>query len=102
MKLNPIDMNDSVKPALIDKEQIIVLRFPEDEVLNSLDDISRRRSQLERATALGNTEKGKFAIVFEDDHGLKQVETTIWATTENCIVLKSGVTIPINRIHRIA
>jgi uncharacterized protein (UPF0248 family) len=33
-----------------------------------------------------------------DAEGLKQVETTIWATGEKNIVLKHGMTIPIHRI----
>ena len=38
---------------------------------------------------------------FEDSEGLKQVETTIWATTDKRIILKGGVVIPIIRIHEV-
>jgi hypothetical protein len=56
---------------------------------------------LERATALGNVEHNKIKITFEDSEGLKQVETTIWATTDKRIILKGGVVIPIIRIHEV-
>lgn len=89
------------KAIFIDKENVKDLRFPNKEVLTDKKDIIKRRLMLERATALGNIDKQKFRILFEDDEGLKYVETTIWATTEKRICLKGGVCIPINRIHYI-
>ncbi len=88
-------------PILVQKEEISKLLFPAKEVLPSEDEIKIRRSDLERATRLGNAERGKIKIIFEDTQGLKKVETTIWATTEKNIVLKGGVFIPIHRIHQI-
>jgi len=29
------------------------------------------------------------------------VETTIWGVTDNRVILKQGVVIPVNRIHKI-
>ncbi|MDQ3192048.1 MAG: hypothetical protein M3Q58_10680 [Bacteroidota bacterium] len=88
-------------PVMVQKEEISNLLFPAKEVLPSNDDIKIRRSDLELATKLGNAERGKIKIIFEDTEGLKKVETTIWATTEKNIVLKGGVFIPIHRIHQI-
>ena len=56
---------------------------------------------IDRAQALGNLEKGKISIVFQDDEGLKRVETTIWAGGKEMIVLKKGTFIPVHRIHQI-
>lgn len=94
-------MSETINPILVEKEAVASLHFPQLEVLTDLDEIQRRRTALERATSLGNLERGKASIIFEDDQGVKKVETTIWATTENSIILKQGVTIPINRILRV-
>jgi hypothetical protein len=91
--------NDVKKPVVIDKEEVLNLRFPDVEVLSNADEIARRKMELERATTLGNTEQSKYKIIFEDDKGVKMVETTIWAMTDKRIVLKKGAVIPINRVH---
>jgi len=86
-------------PASIQKELVPYLHFPKEDVLKSAEERRLREVKLNYATALGNTHHSKVAIIFEDIHGLKRIETTIWATTEESIVLKRGVTIPIHRIH---
>lgn len=88
-------------PIIVSKENIANLTFPNSEVLKSKDDITSRMLDLERATTLGNVEHTKIKIIFEDSEGLKQVETTIWATTDKRIILKGGVVIPIIRIHEV-
>ena len=77
------------------------LRFPNEEVLLSADAIKARKMELEKALKLGNIEHGKIRIIFEDNAGLKQVETTIWGVTDKRIILKQGLVIPIHRIHEI-
>lgn len=85
----------------VEKENIPNLHFPTHEVLADTNDQKTRLHDLESATTLGNIEHNKIKIVFEDDQGLKYTETTVWATTERNIVLKSGITIPLHRIHRV-
>jgi uncharacterized protein (UPF0248 family) len=92
----------TMTPVLVQKEEIASLLFPKEEVLKSQEDIKTRRNDLERATTLGNMERGKIKIIFEDNQGVKKVETTVWATTEKNIILKGGVFIPIHRIHSIS
>ena len=89
------------KAELVEKEKIGELHFPQSEVV--VDETARklRQKDLSDATILGNIEHNKVKIVFEDDKGVKYTETTIWATGEESIVLKSGITIPLHRIHRI-
>ncbi len=89
------------KYELVSKEEIKNFKFPKTDVLIDIEEIKRRRIELERSTVLGNIEQQKVFIYFEDEQGLKKVETTIWATTEKNIALKSGVHIPIHRIHKI-
>lgn len=86
-------------PQIISKEMVAHLRFPDVEVLGSPEAISKRRSELERALTLGNLERHKIKIVFEDSSGVKQVETTVWGLTDKRVILKRGIVIPIKRIH---
>lgn len=86
---------------LIDKERIVELQFPKNEVLEDIDDIKQRKQDLDRALTLGNLEHVKIKIYFQDDTSNKMVETTIWGITDNRVILKQGVVIPVNRIHKI-
>ncbi len=84
----------------IAKESIDSLKFPKTEVLEDRTAISQRNSELQRALALGNLEHSKTRIFFEDSQSKKMVETTVWGVTDNQVILKQGVGIPINRIYR--
>lgn len=100
--LNNADMDQALfKPKRIDKEKISELTFPREEVLTNQAQRKQRLEHLEKATALGNMEHGKIVIVFSDEEGMKDVNTTIWATTDSRIILKGGVVIPIHRIHEV-
>jgi hypothetical protein len=57
---------------------------------------------LYRALALGNLEHSKIRIYFEDNQSKKVVETTVWALTDQRVILKQGHSIPINRIYKSA
>jgi hypothetical protein len=86
---------------LIEKEQISVLKFPSKEVL--IDETARKEriQTLLVGLTLGNGQRRKVKIIFEDSEGIKQVETTIWAVTEKNVILKQGVCVPIHRIHKV-
>jgi hypothetical protein len=85
----------------VQKEEIHLLAFPVDDVLID-EELRRERSRmLHAATCLGNIEKHKVAIHFEDVAGRKVVHTTIWAVTEKNIIMKGGKTIPIHRIYHV-
>ena len=85
----------------LQKEEVRLLNFPEQEVLLNTAAIEQRRILLERAVILGSTYKGKTIIVFEDSEGIRQVETHIWGLTDKRVILKQGVVIPISRIHEV-
>ena len=85
----------------VKKEIIADLRFPSSEVLSEREKIVARQSDLDRALALGNLEHAKIRIYFEDDDCCKMVETTVWGVTDNRVILKQGVVIPISRIHSV-
>ena len=84
----------------IEKENIQTLKFPNSDVLQDNDAIYQRKNDLNRAQSLGNLEHSKIKIYFEDNHSKKVVETTVWAVTDNSVILKQGVGIPINRIFK--
>lgn len=84
--------------SVIEKESVAGLRFVGHEVLQSQQDILRRRHKLQRAVSLGNLYKGKSRITFATDEGDKTVEATVWAATTNYILIKGGVQIPIRSI----
>lgn len=94
-------MMTTTKFEPIEKEKVGNLRFPQNEVLLDQEKIQEREANLKRALTLGNLERTKTRIYFEDDHGCKMVETTVWGVTDKRIILKHGVVIPICRVHAI-
>jgi hypothetical protein len=87
---------------IIEKENIETLKFPYSEILQDDTAIIQIKTELDRALALGNLEHSKIQIYFADEQSKKMVETTVWAVTDESVVLKKGVGIPINRILKIA
>ncbi len=85
----------------IEKENISGLKFPNIEVLGTIEKINERAADLNRALSLGNLEQTKIRIYFEDVNSFKVVDTTVWGVTDKRVILKQGVVIPINRIHHI-
>ena len=86
----------------IEKETIQLLSFPQSDVLDNSEEIQQRHLDLHRALALGNLEHSKIKIYFEDNQSKKVVETTVWAVTDQRVILKQGHSIPINRIYKSA
>ncbi len=85
----------------IAKEDLNRLVFPNEDILKTREALELRRRMLHRATSLGNLQKHKVLIRFEDGEGLKEVYTTIWAVTDNKVLLKAGMLIPVHRIHSV-
>jgi len=88
-------------PQLIEKEAISNLMFPKNEVLNDEKAKSNRKTSLEQAMILGNNHHGKAKITFEDSERIKQIETTIWGVTDEQVIFKGGMVIPISRVHEV-
>ncbi|MCB9425431.1 MAG: hypothetical protein H6584_00125 [Flavobacteriales bacterium] len=86
---------------LIEKEDVKYCIFPKEDVLDDDELIEDRKQIMNRALSLGNHEKIKVKIYFEDKERKKKVITTIWGITDSRIILKQGVVIPIHRIHRV-
>jgi len=93
--------NTSDTSKIVEKEMIDDLHFPAGDVLENTTEQSLREVDIRHATRLGNRERYKVKIVFEDDECVKVVRTTIWGVSDKRIILKAGVVIPMRRIHRI-
>ncbi len=87
---------------MIPKEEIPNYHFVSYDVLDNNDDRLNRTSSLQQAMVLGNSEHHKLRIYFTTTEGMKAVETTVWAATEDAVTLKGGITLPINCINRIS
>ena len=87
--------------TIIDKEDIALLKFPTADVLNDVEEIKTRISDINRALSLGNLEHSKIKIFFEDIESKKIVDTTVWGVTDKNVLLKQGVMIPIHRIYKL-
>jgi predicted alternative tryptophan synthase beta-subunit len=92
-KLDPI-----MNAAVVEKEAISNLQFVDYEVLNDRESIARRQHKLMRAVTLGNLYKAKCKVYFVTSEGEKAVETTLWALTDNYIMIKGGRVIPVQCI----
>ncbi|MEJ6505754.1 MAG: hypothetical protein QNK70_09710 [Crocinitomicaceae bacterium] len=82
----------------IEKELIPSLSFKDASLIEQHPELSK---QLKKAMTPGNTHKRKVKIVFQDDEGVKKVDTTLWASGSKFVCLKGGVWIPINRLIEI-
>lgn len=91
-------MQGIITPTLIEKELISSLSFKSKE---TVEQHPKLQEQIESATRLGNGYHGKVSILFQDDEGLKRVDTTIWAHGGKYICLKGGTWLPIDRIVEI-
>ena len=83
-------------PMMIEKENIETLIFCEAKL--GMKEVENVTKKLFEAMMLGNMEHYKVKISFNTLDGIKEVFTTIWATTDRFIVLKGGRYIPINAI----
>ncbi len=86
---------------VVDKETIPNYHFVSYEVLDTKEQILQRKTDLERAMLIGNSDKGKAKILFLAEQGYKVVETTVWATTDETVTLKGGINIPIHCIRKV-
>lgn len=92
-----------MKPInLIEKEELNGLRFSNEPIVT--DNFQRKllMHDLNRALLLGNLYRSKVCLVFKTKkQRLHRVETTVWAVTENYVLLKGNRFLPINAILRV-
>jgi len=91
-------MAETYSTTLIEKESIPELSFPKQSIIETKKELDVLKRKLRRSMILGNVHRTKMRIIFQDDDGIKEVQTTIWAVGDKNIVLKKGVIIPIRRL----
>lgn len=94
-----VDYTKPLVSSAIAKEEVKHLHFVKYEVLKDEFRKKERMNGLLKAMILGNAYHGKIKLTFETAEGIKHVETTVWATTDKEVTLKSGTVIPIHCIH---
>ena len=82
----------------IPKEQIPFLLWSKDEVLHNPDQQKSRKDQLQKAQQHNRMFYSKAKIVFESTEGIKEVSANIWEVTDNHVMLKGGINIPVKSI----
>jgi len=92
-------MNNTI--CIIRKEELSSYEIAKGDALSNPADRIMRINDLDRAMKLGNNEHQKVKIVFESTEGTMAVETTVWEVTQNYVILKSNMALPIRSIHRI-
>lgn len=92
------DTMSELSIKMIEKEFIPFLRFETKEVLAEESEKIQRTILLHTAMLLGNCFKEKVTITFKSEEGINEVKTTVWAATDDSIVLKGGAVIPVKSI----
>ena len=92
-------MNTTI--CLISKEDLPSYEIAKGDALSNPSASADRRNDLERAMKLGNNEHQKVKIIFESTEGTMAVETTVWEVTQNYVILKSNMALPIRCVHRV-
>ena len=92
-------MKTQQKTISTSKEFLYLLQFPKEDVIDTKSEQRQRCFQLIRAMRLGNLFKNKVTISFRDAQDrLMKINTTIWGVTQQSVILKKGVLIPITSI----
>lgn len=85
--------------VVLQKEELQAVNFQKIDVLADGSARQKRMINLRKALSLGNLFHSKVNIVFMTSSGLlQQVETTVWSMSEDFILLKGGVFIPVKAI----
>ncbi len=88
--------------AIADKEMLTGMKFPAYDVLFDFAQRIKRSIDLQKAMILGNTEHSKVRIKFYlQDGEAREIETTIWGVTDDFVILKGNITLPVRAIYTI-
>lgn len=90
---------EQIEKTHIDKSLITTLKFSKEDVLTNIEDRKKRNWKLERALRVGNNYKTHVNLIFQDIEGkVYSTELTVWAVTEQQVVLKATMMIPITSV----
>jgi len=85
----------------ITKEELVKLQFSDVDVLNEVEDIRVRRTNIDKAIAMANSEKYKTYIILKAGEALYKIEAKVLSIRENLVSTKEGIIIPISFIYSV-
>ena len=85
----------------IQKELLIDMKYPTDDILLGRMERIRRRNNLYTAMLLGNSFKRKVKILFNTVSQKFFVDTTVWSVGKEFVTLKGGRIVPIRSIYKV-
>jgi len=88
--------------AIVKNEQIKSLTFPKEDVLSSIKEQVERSVTLQRVMRMANLGDTSNTVLFIDDQGIKQIESSLSKVTDTTLILDSLVKIPLNRILHVS
>jgi threonyl-tRNA synthetase len=85
----------------ITKEELVKLQFSDGDVLNEVEDIRVRRTNIDKAIAMANSDKYKTFIILKAGNALYKIEAKVLSIRDNLVSTKEGIKIPINFIFSV-
>lgn len=85
----------------ISKEDLATVQFEALDVLSRPEDIRVRRTNLDKAIALGRSEKIKTSVILKSGENLYRLETNILGITADAAITSNGLQIPLRCIYSV-
>jgi hypothetical protein len=85
----------------ISKDEIAKIQFEEMDVLSRPEDIRVRRTNLDKAIALGRSEKIKTSIILKAGDNLYRLETNVVSIQADSMTSSNGLNIPLRCIYSV-
>ncbi len=82
-------------------QEIAQLNFEEGDVLFLAEDIRVRKTNIDKANALGKSTKYKTAIIIKTQEGLSKIESPVIGHDDDFVFTKSELKIPVKCIYSI-
>jgi len=101
MKMNTYTLANFRSLPAISKDEIAKIQFEEMDVLNRPEDIRVRRTNLDKAIALGRSEKIKTSIILKAGDNLYRLETNVVSIQADSMTSSNGLNIPLRCIYSV-
>ncbi len=82
----------------MEKEFLPFLNFYSTDIITEESERIHRSRMLNMAMILGNIFKNKVTLVIHSEEGVCKVSTTVWGITDDRVILKGSISIPIRSI----
>ncbi|MCW3126400.1 MAG: hypothetical protein JWO03_2058 [Bacteroidetes bacterium] len=82
----------------VDQKELMTVAFKNDNNFYVQEQIKMKDQKLYMAMLMGNNYYNNVRIIFNTEEGENEIVSRIWARTDQFIVLRGGVFIPINSV----